>query len=1610
MSIHHRIRGFIEWKLKEGDRVVRSGRGENLVVNYGRQVPQADALTSYPTGRYLYIADDYPGGAPRDIVPELNSLFSAVGTDGDFAGVRIDITNTGWDRPTLTRTVQGTFLSPSVQRRVTHIGIMFQSTGVGSTSASGSGVHQGIFSALKIDPPIIQEITQTLEVTYEVVVLPQTDKQLGRFPAAGRDMNRVWLEHYLVDTSGGKFGHLVPHTLSRYWFLDEGAVFHGGFANNIHYRNAWNQTTGMAAQSRVPYAAVSTTRLAADDVFWNGAFGGIAGSHAPNDIPSSASSFITYSDTCSVYKPMALDYGKVGPLVFPHPIGRAEMFNETAIDKTGQGDLEIRGPYIPVDAENGAPQHWCYHVAITSSGDTDDGTEGAYIFSRTAWYSYPRISQADTRTTSDTLTFVADDGGSGNSAITRASGEFGPHRGDFHRHGRVTVSGTTSNDGVYDIINVEPGKITLRGLVLTDEGPTSATLTSVDEATVDGNGSRFLGSGIGGQGWRTEHIRDERNDPTFGTNSARYNCYRLVWDGMDSYWGLSYRDMDGDGSRYTAVRWRAMTPEQEFRGTPNNLNPSLGAGNTGNPWTDTTRFVKHSDGLPIDDTTVESYGLASNRAGLVFFGQRNSNDVSGDNQVFIIDNSKPGRWYQRPSGTVDGSGNFTVDAGDEIHAMFPFEAGDASGSAMINIIDGPNAGLHAISSFTNANEVALAGGGFTVDSNVTWHWTTIDATEPDVGEIRGLVWDRVNSRLWVLGSLGLKHSDDDGQTWSTLLDENEATTPLIDSESRTDIRVGSVNHGHGGYDVDANGDLYWLSVDTGGSGEYWVNKLELNAGIGVDAVHSRIGLGADFPGTNKPSTLDYLFWEKGVDNPTQLGALWFLADTDAEDSWYRMPVDAGAIDAAPQIARIAEHDPTTIVNLPSGYDHASQFLTDAAGNVWLRENSSGLTWQHFDPRYADQPDEAYRDWAGDIEDAGIYHGSVGQEALRPDGCFWLTQNNANHGWFGSLQLYHRYAPAADVGGQSGGAASIVAGAAAGRVRVQGLTGMTADSVGRHLQITGAASAGNNATVIIAAVNSGSEVDVYNVNGVTGDANNGSISWQEQESEWVPWAGSSNQFDDWYGTVSGGNRPMHDDFRELRDNVQVAFTQAGGATAPEDEFVDGECFVFIASFGEHKTNVEDMTFSGYWSYANNEYLVESEDIKNATGPGSVAVYHQADSSFTAATPAVIDSYPVSASGKFWGNVPFTGYSHYGQGVNPDSDSGTGERPSFRTGLDLGAATEIDQLVLVIAHGSSGFNTSPLWFSQTATSRYVDLRVFTAPDETTLPTEIDSDLAWPAGDLANYIRIEQNPAGWENQFDYSQYKITIDLAGAGLSAGQRTARFWQVVAAANSASAINAIKLTSIYALDSSGNPTIGLGADNRVDDALDDDFSAVALQEVFWIQNVHGGGDPGAGTVISTSDDGDGDGFTDRVTLDSGLFDTANIDITQDFLAWKEPGDISVGYRRPTVLGDSVTGPRALSEVTNPETVARAFQSDQTMSRIIDISTPGQIIVEDDIIPDNLSGVEWEVRRPAPLDTSRTVTDTDTVYYDFRTGFLDHHEANESASRRFRVTRKVVFRK
>ena len=100
---------------------------------------------------------------------------------------------------------------------------------------------------------------------------------------------------------------------------------------------------------------------------------------------------------------------------------------------------------------------------------------------------------------------------------------------------------------------------------------------------------------------------------------------------------------------------------------------------------------------------------------------------------------------------------------------------------------------------------------------------------------------------------------------------------------------------------------------------------------------------------------------------------------------------------------------------------------------------------------------------------------------------------------GTVQLYRAaiLESGSEISGQAGISASIVAGAPGGQMRVTGLTGMSASSVGRFLVLANTFQSANLGGFAIVTFNSQSSVDVTNAFAVIPDANNGNISWSEE---------------------------------------------------------------------------------------------------------------------------------------------------------------------------------------------------------------------------------------------------------------------------------------------------------------------------------------------------------------------------------------------------------------------------------------------------------------------------------------------------------------------------------
>jgi hypothetical protein len=133
--------------------------------------------------------------------------------------------------------------------------------------------------------------------------------------------------------------------------------------------------------------------------------------------------------------------------------------------------------------------------------------------------------------------------------------------------------------------------------------------------------------------------------------------------------------------------------------------------------------------------------------------------------------------------------------------------------------------------------------------------------------------------------------------------------------------------------------------------------------------------------------------------------------------------------------------------------------------------------------------------------------SKGAEDLGKDS-FALSADDGAYAT-GQVELYRDGLPTVGdpLPGQAGVAASIVAGAPGGEMRVTGLTNMSAASVGRYLVISNTAAPLNTGGFRITTYNSTSSVDVLNASATIPDLNNGTISWAEETRDLVVRSGT-----------------------------------------------------------------------------------------------------------------------------------------------------------------------------------------------------------------------------------------------------------------------------------------------------------------------------------------------------------------------------------------------------------------------------------------------------------------------------------------------------------------------
>lgn len=1016
--------------------------------------------------------------------------------------------------------------------------------------------------------------------------------------------------------------------------------------------------------------------------------------------------------------------------------------------------------------------------------------------------------------------------------------------------------------------------------------------------------------------------------PADVTNSQWGAQRTAIYDGVDSWWALQRRDnaVAGRSPPEGVLKWRIGTNETFVWDT----------------LVGDTRFVK-DDGTVIGvPTNADHIGqrLTSNGAGLVFYATSDSANptVQGGNELYAIDNSKPGRWYQRPSGDVAGASNtFTVDTDDEIHEMFPFVVGDVGKKIrIVNSVNG-NSSIRTITAFNNANSVDVDGAAFNAETGMTWHWITVTeigaAAGLATGLVYGMTYDVPNGRLWVAGENGIQLSLDNGATWSVILNESTPNTPLSNQDAR-DFGYPTSNFPSNSQEnypfdciaVDNNGDLYWVDrgVNGAASGPA-VDKFAMTGpGDTIGAVgggtHTRIPLSTFPVAGTKPTNLRGLQMNLvACDLASGEGELWLHnnANESARD-FYKLPLDSFVV------GNITAYDPAALPGAPGGTPRTPQcgFVTPGGEVFFIGNNGGGNQGRCY-----------------------YWSPALGQFIANNEtspGSFWGIENKNN-----------------------------------------GKGAYTTLPDGRTIN--------------------------FNAN-TNGDnwfgGQDQTLRYDDINDVWIQWEGSQAQFDARFGTTNGGLKKCHTAFEDILDGIQVKFTDDPGTVDPLDQFVQYESFAFPVAYGRHRTNIDQVTWTGYGFRLPSENFFEFEAIKTATGPGSLAVHFwkgDANAPYNGqdVTPPGVGGIPLlDANGKNWGWEPsqFINSRLDGAGDSPNTlGNGKGR---FAAALDLGAATQVAKIRIVYAYQNNGFG----WRQQAdegAQNQRRRLNVYVSNTGTGfVELAPGNEMRYPNGvgqlngpnnqDAPNYKYVwHAMDASYIGSNAGNVDMVEFDFVAAGIAAVDRTRRYWQVTSNEVGAGVTNQTDaMMAIYAYDDAGN-IIGMTSDHSLDTNQENDpeFTGCIIDEAFWIQDKPGNA-PNNPTTVSTAA---GPNPVDTVTVDLNMFNTANIDITRDYLAWDEGNPKGSGFLK---AGDPGGAPNA----------AR-----QAMARIISF-TATTITVDKAVIPAGLASVNWEVRRPASITSEMpSNASPDTLAYDPITGYFKHCEANLTAGREFRVTRYGIVK-
>lgn len=1126
-------------------------------------------------------------------------------------------------------------------------------------------------------------------------------------------------------------------------------------------------------------------------------------------------------DSPSIHSPQSIlssvdiDLGQIGS-VFGHPAGRRAFFNETAVTPTGVGNLLNGGT---VSFGNGEEGHYIYDVRIAEDGD-DIGAE--YW-----WRRRPYLA------------------GCFEAGAGEADNFFGADTLAQRIHSASSKSSLDMERLVPDIDNPTPAGVPYQVNFPTTAGSQTNLSSRLFMA--------FDGLSAGRMWMATVDIVDAGNGNA-SASRALWAWKRMTFESINRY------DAPADaGGDKTMPNFPTVPAGAQFR--------DIKAGRGGLMY------------LAVDGDDDDSLGTAENGALIIF----DANPITGtgddlsapSSDVVTLDDA--GASF--PTNIVDTFVQITSATNPANNGTFRVVA-RTSGTS-IDFVN-PD-GIIETSGFTWTLLDSTVGVINVVGTTVVGIYDTADLLSND---ILAITVDRTesyaaanNDRVWVLHRNGL-----------TFFDINVTTQVLGARETVANagadfnpIALGSIR-GLGGFtpigssgtrnehqallDHDSNGDVYYVSTQTGGIHSDGINRL--NRIIGDASAHTFYSLDTVAEGAATG------FLEMG-NNAT--GAVVFtivslqvhrrdVGDPDVDDIW-----------------------------VSTGYGNNSATSRNVAQipiDTWATGDNPGVGY------------------FGDVQ-ANSATNNPFFLSVSPDGS--VVFHAVNNSWVGLLESLGRFQTDTGTGDQitlDGGGAGIA------RLDDAGASFST-NLEGKRILITNASNAANNGSFVVTTVQSGTQLDYEHatavnetssftwdfigvdfdtqttVGGGVGLWTNGPVNssvtynWFQDDSgllytfsgrdaatlNWsmhhhVPisyqWSGS-----EWYRSrvphgAAAATRTAHVAQEELTSGVTIAFEDSG---AGGTEFVQDEDYTFGVSIGLIKTATQEFEWSfDLFNQKTDLFNRGDEAVKTCLAKAVRAGFITAGSLASVETddPFILSARAADQGAHYERRFPLDG----GAGENSETVQTTGTVSTvngFQLGVDVGSdviassirfgladipadAGENIQIDLYSATEADGPDT---WGSPRATYR----------SDTDGPEWIFQSDAYrniTASDFAT-------PEGIDIEIDIEALETNGNLANPGTNDAMR---FWKIAIFRHVGSAAVTTEFLGCVVFDTSGLP-IGVPADRYLSFANDTNYLANFIIRAVFIE------DDGAGSAARNPAD-------NQVTLTADLFDILKTGTGDDLTA------------------------------------------------------------------------------------------------------------------------------